>query len=89
MKSDRALLSELVSFTATLDMNLDVSQLSLYYPTMLICLLSLFVSTGLAYKPWAESTAGWFGVREKHYWLADKPSQIRAVTGCRTGCNLY
>jgi len=82
VKSDRALLSELVSFTATLDMNLDVSQLSLYYPTMLICLLSLFVSAGLAYKPWAESTAGWFGVREKHYWLADKSrliSQIQAA----------
>ena len=47
--------------------------------------LSLFVLAGLAYKPWTESTAGWFGLREKHYWLAYKPSQIQAVTGYRTG----
>jgi len=50
----------------------------------MLTVYSLFVSAGLAYKPSAESTAGWFGVRGKHCWLADKPSQ--AVTGCRTGC---
>jgi len=40
---------------------------------------SLFVSTGLTYKSWTESATDWFDMREKHYWLADKPSQIQAV----------
>jgi len=40
---------------------------------------SLFVSAELAYKLLAESTAGWFGVREKYCWLANKPSQIQTV----------
>jgi len=44
---------------------------------MQLIIFSLFVSARLAYKPSAESTAGWFGVRGKHYWLADKPSQIQ------------
>ena len=56
-----------------------------FYYLVVSYVFSPFVSARLAYKPSAESTAGWFGVRGKHYWLADKPSQIQTVTGCRTG----